>query len=42
MLFIFSEISANFESHITIEIADLLKLTIQTKTFPSSDASKSK
>ena len=39
MLF-FSEISANFQSITIMNIAGLLKLTIQTKTFSSSDANK--
>ena len=36
----FSKISANFQSHAIMNIADLLELTIQTKTFSSSDAYK--
>ena len=35
----FSEISANFQSNITIKITGLLELTIQTKT-SSSNANK--
>ena len=39
MLF-FSKISANFQSDTIMNIAVLLKLTIQTKTFSSLDANK--
>ena len=36
----FSEISTNFPRHTIINIADLLELTIQTKTFFSSNANE--
>ena len=39
-VFFFSEISVNFQSNTIMDIGDLLELTIQTKTFSSSDANK--
>ena len=35
-----SKISANFQSNTIMNFADLSKLTVQTKTFSSSDANK--
>ena len=39
MLF-FRKISTNFQSNTIMNIADLLELTMQTKTFSGSDANK--